>query len=268
MDELLRIENLTAGYHGKPIIEDIDLTVRSGAVMAVVGESGSGKSTLLRAILQLKGMRPDMYGGRVRFDGRDMALLSDEERRRLAGQSVSMLFQQAEASLNPSRTIRAQLYEFVASHVSMTKRDIDARAAEIFGRLHLHDAERIMRSYPFELSGGMAQRTAMMMAVFLRPKLLLADEPTSALDATVQKQVVEELLMLRRIYDMSIVIVTHNIGVAKRMADEIVVMRGGRIVECGAAEAVLTAPKAAYTKALLAAVPSLDLHSGGEEMRS
>ena len=166
-----------------------------------------------------------------------------------------MVFQNCTAALCPIRTVWEQLRESVGRE--LPKKEIRSRALELMERVHLTDGERVLQSYPFELSGGMNQRVGIVMAMLRRPDLLLADEPTSALDVTVQKQVVEEMLGLREVYGTAIVLVTHNIGVVERMADRVAVMHRGRLVEWGDREQVLRSPKAEYTRALIAAVPRL-----------
>ena len=166
-----------------------------------------------------------------------------------------MVFQNCTAALCPIRTVWAQLRESAGRELS--QQEVRSRALELMERVHLTDGERVLQSYPFELSGGMTQRVGIVMAMLRRPALLLADEPTSALDVTVQKQVIQEMLDLRKAYGTAIVIVTHNIGVVAAMADRVAVMQGGRLVEWGEKEQVLQSPRAQYTRELIAAVPRL-----------
>lgn len=175
-----------------------------------------------------------------------------------------MIFQDSGASLCPIRTIGAQMYESMSAHRKITKKETAHSALEIFERLGLEDGERILRSYPFMLSGGMNQRVGIAMAMLHRPPLLLADEPTSALDTVTQKQTVEEMLALREIYDTAIILVTHNIGVVEAMADKVLVLHEGRQEEYGPAAQVLRCPQAEYTKELLAAVPRLRRKGSGK----
>ena len=239
------------------MVKDINLSLAEGEVLAIVGESGSGKTTILKAIASLAGMEAEIYSGSISYRGRDMRALKASDWQKLRGTELAMVFQHAGASLVASRRIREQVIETVCAHRDINAEDIDAMAAEVFASVGLSDVERIMNAYPFELSGGMAQRVAIALAVILKPKLLLADEPTSALDATIQKQVVEELLALKENLCMGILLITHHIGVARYMADNIAVMRKGVIVEYGSAQSVLNNPQHEYTKALLAAVPKI-----------
>ena len=168
-----------------------------------------------------------------------------------------MIFQHAGASFCPIRTVGVQLYEAVSAHEDISEADFRERAAELLQKLRFENAARILESYPFELSGGMMQRVGIAAAMLLKPSVLLADEPTSALDVSVQKQAVEEMLLIRELYHTSIIIVTHNIGVVRAMADRVVVMKEGRIVESGDTRDVLEQPREGYTKNLMAAVPRL-----------
>ena len=257
MQELLRIDHLTAGYGGTTVIEDISISLHTGEVLGIVGESGSGKSTLLKAIAQIRGLSTEIHAGTVSFDTKNLAVLSEGERRRLRGEEIAMVFQYAGASLNPTRQIGTQLVETMRAHTNLSREEIYARAAEVFGGMGFSDVRRILATYPFELSGGMAQRAAIALAVILRPQLLLADEPTSALDATIQLQVLDELRALKERTGTAILLITHNIGVVRHIADRVAVMCKGKIVEQGSVNEVLGNPQHPYTRELLAAVPKM-----------
>ena len=257
MQELLRIDHLTAGYGGDAVIEDISISLHTGEMLGIVGESGSGKSTLLKAIAQIRGLSTEIHAGTVSFDTKNLAVLSEGERRRLRGEELAMVFQYAGASLNPTRQIGTQLVETMRAHTNLSREEIYARAAEVFGGMGFSDVRRILATYPFELSGGMAQRAAIALAVILRPQLLLADEPTSALDATIQLQVLDELRALKERTGTAILLITHNIGVVRHIADRVAVMCKGKIVEQGSVNEVLGNPQHPYTQELLAAVPKM-----------
>ena len=257
MQELLRIDHLTAGYGGDAVIEDISIRLHTGEVLGIVGESGSGKSTLLKAIAQIRGLSTEIHAGTVSFDTKNLAVLSEGERRRLRGEEIAMVFQYAGASLNPTRQIGTQLVETMRAHTDLSREEIYARAAEVFGGMGFSDVRRILATYPFELSGGMAQRAAIALAVILRPQLLLADEPTSALDATIQLQVLDELRALKERTGTAILLITHNIGVVRHIADRVAVMCKGKIVEQGSVNEVLGNPQHPYTRELLSAVPKM-----------
>ena len=252
---LLEFSHTEIRYGSRTAVEDLSLTVSPGEILGIVGESGSGKSTVVKAAMGLLGPEGAVTGGKILFRGQDLSALTPEQMRRLRGREMGMVFQNCTAALCPIRTVWEQLRESVGRE--LPKKEIRSRALELMERIHLTDGERVLQSYPFELSGGMNQRVGIVMAMLRRPDLLLADEPTSALDVTVQKQVVEEMLGLREVYGTAIVLVTHNIGVVERMADRVAVMHRGRLVEWGDREQVLRSPKAEYTRALIAAVPRL-----------
>ena len=189
--------------------------------------------------------------------GKNLPDLSYAEVRKLNGPELGMIFQNAGSSFCPIRTVGAQLYESMTEHKAAGRQDFERKALKLFAKLGFEDGQRILESYPFELSGGMQQRVGIAAAMLMNPKVLFADEPTSALDVSVQKQVVEEMLLVRRNFGTSIVLVTHNIGVIGAMADKVLVMRGGEMVEYGEKEQVLRDPKEAYTKRLMSAVPRL-----------
>ena len=257
MHELLRIDHLTAGYGGNAVIHDICLALQPGEVLGIVGESGSGKSTLLKAVAQIRGLSTEIHAGTVTLNGQDISALSERARRSLRGEEIAMVFQYAGASLNPSRTIGTQLKETMRAHADFSDPEIRQRAAEVFRGMGFPNTDRILTAYPFELSGGMAQRAAIALAVILRPQLLLADEPTSALDATIQLQVLDELRALKERTGTAILLITHNIGVVRHIADRVAVMCKGKIVEQGSVTEVLENPQHPYTRELLAAVPKM-----------
>ncbi|MDO4260817.1 MAG: ABC transporter ATP-binding protein [Eubacteriales bacterium] len=254
MDPLLDMRHVEIRYHGRPAVRDVSLRMEEGEILGIVGESGSGKSTLIRAAMGLLGTGGAVTGGTIAYRGQTVTGAAPDVLRRMRGPDMGMIFQNTGASLCPIRTIEDQLYESVTQHEKAQKAEIRARALELFSKMRLTDGERILKSYPFELSGGMNQRVGIMLAMALKPRLLFADEPTSALDVTVQAQVVRELMEMRRLYGAGVVIVTHNIGVVERMADKVAVMHEGRIVEYGPKEDVIGHPREAYTKRLMGAV--------------
>lgn len=218
---LLEIKQLTVCYQGNPVLSDLNLTVERGEIVAVVGTSGSGKSTLLRAIMGLLPGDGTIQKGSICYDGVELTRLDKKEYRKLRGRELGMIFQDTKASLCPVRTIGAQLYESVRAHEKCTKKQVRKKALVLMKELHLLDGERILKSYPFELSGGMNQRIGVLLAAYLEPKLLLADEPTSALDEKSQKQVLQELLFLRDQKQTAAILVTHDLKFAERVADRI-----------------------------------------------
>ena len=251
---LLDIRHIDVCYNGIPAVEDVSLTVRPGEILGIVGESGSGKSTVIRAAMGLLGGNGMVTKGDIYYRGINIPDADQNTLRALRGAQMGMIFQNAGASMSPIRTIGDQMYESVRAHEKISREESDQRAVDLFTRIRLTDGERILESYPFELSGGMNQRAGIVMAMLLKPTLLFADEPTSALDVTVQAQVVEELLALREAFGTAIVIVSHNIAVIEKMADSIAVMRHGKLVEYGETKEVIRCPKEEYTKQLLGAV--------------
>ena len=262
MKTLLRYDRVDVSYNGAPVVHDVSFSLREGEILGVVGESGSGKSTLLKAAMGLLGSGGVVTRGDIWYKEKNLPDLSEEELRRLSGAEIAMVFQQAGASFCPVRSVGAQLFEAVSAHEDISEADFREKAASLLQKLRFEDASRILESYPFELSGGMMQRVGIAAAMLLNPAVLLADEPTSALDVSVQKQAVEEMLLIRELCHTSIVIVTHNIGVVCAMADRVVVMREGRIVESGGTRDVLENPAREYTKKLMAAVPKLRFRRG------
>ena len=257
MEALLRYNHVDISYLGQPVIRDVSFSLHSGEILGIVGESGSGKSTLIKAAMGLLGSEGSITGGEICYRGRLLNRLPPREMRTLCGSELGYIFQNAGSSFCPIRTVGAQLYETMKEHEKISRKDFEAQALELLGKLGFADGKRILASYPFELSGGMQQRIGIAAAMLLNPSVLFADEPTSALDVTIQKQVVEEMLMVRETFGTAIVLVTHNLGVIGAMTDRVLVLENGRCVECGSTRQVLSQPRADYTKALLAAVPRL-----------
>ena len=255
---MLEINDLTIQYGAQPpTVEHFDLSMKQGEIISVVGESGSGKTTVIRAVLGALPGTGRVTAGDIRFHGESLLAKSAEEWRKLRGTRMSMIFQDCGASLSPTRTIGEQIIESMAAHRKVDVAEAKRAALELFEKLHFQDGERIWDSYPFELSGGMNQRAGIAIAMLMNPAVLLADEPTSALDMAVQRQVVEEMLHVREAFGTAIIIVTHDIGVVSAMADSIVVLSNGRVMEYAAAKDVLENPQNDYTVKLLSAVPRL-----------
>lgn len=257
MKELLTYQSVEVSFNGLPVTHDVSFTLHAGEILGIVGESGSGKSTLLKAAMGLLGNGGLVTRGDIWFDGKDLPDLREKEMRRIRGAKLGMIFQDAGASLCPIRTIGDQIYESMAAHGNVSRKQAKEKALSLFEKLQFKDGQRIWDSYPFELSGGMNQRAGIAIAMLMEPPVLLADEPTSALDVAVQKQVVEEMLRLRNIFGTAIMLVTHDIGVVSVMADTILVLKDGRVMEYGPAKQVLENPQDAYTRQLLNAVPKL-----------
>ena len=255
--EILNLKNLSVSYGDINILKDIDLSLKKGEILGIVGESGSGKSTLIKSIMGILDENASI-DGEINFEGKDLASLSLKDYRKIKGKEISMIFQNPTEYFNPTRKISKQFIETIRSHNDISKQEIQKKSINTFKFLGLQDGKKIWNSYPFELSGGMNQRVAIALSIMLEPKILLADEPTSALDVTVQAQVVKELLKLRQKLNTSIILVTHNIGVASYMSDNIGVMYGGRIIEYGESEELINNPKHPYTKMLINSVPVIN----------
>ena len=256
--DILNIENCTIRYQEQEAaVEHVSLSVGEQEIVSIVGESGSGKTTLIRAILGILPPGGTVTEGKILFQGKNILELDETSLQKLRGTEIAMIFQDVGASLDPIRIVESQYRESILAHRKMAKADCRSLEKEMLAKMHLTDPERVMVSYPFELSGGMQQRVGIAAAMLLNPKILMADEPTSALDVTVQKQVVEEMLMVRETFGTSIVLVTHNMGVIRAMADKVLVLHEGEIMEYGVTKEVFEHPGSVYTKKLLAAVPKL-----------
>lgn len=255
---LLEVKNCTIKYqNGTSAVSNVSLSVEQGEIVSLVGESGSGKTTMIRAILGLLPPGGKVTEGEIILDGRNLLSLSEREQEELRGKDIAMIFQDVGASMDPIKLIKSQYIEAIRTHERISREESYDKATDMLRRMHLTDANRVMASYPFELSGGMKQRVGIAMGMTAQPKLLLADEPTSALDVTIQAQVVHELKELRDKYGATIILVTHNMGVASYLSDKIGVMKTSRMVEFGTRDEIILDPKEQYTKDLIDAVPKM-----------
>jgi len=249
---LLEISGLTLDIHGTPILRDVSFSVDPGRIVGVIGESGSGKSMTAFAVMQLLPNGAAATGS-VRLSGHEMLDLPEAALCKLRGNEVGMVFQEPMTALNPIRTIGDQVAETILIHEDVTKAEAMKRAREALNRVELPEDRFPLTRYPHELSGGQRQRVVIAMAIALRPKLLIADEPTTALDVTTQSQILKLLTRLVREDGMGMLMITHDLAVVSDMADEIVIMQHGRVVERGACPGIFSAMKHPYSKALLAA---------------
>lgn len=256
-NKILTYESVEISFGGRTVVQDVNFSLKSGEILGLVGESGSGKSTLIKAAMGLLGSDGLVTKGDIRYMGQNILDIPEKEKRKVRGAKIGMIFQDAGASLCPIRTIGEQIYESMCAHVKITRSEAKDRAMELFEKLNFKDSQRVWDSYPFELSGGMNQRAGIAIAMLMNPPILFADEPTSALDVSVQRQVIKEMLKLRELFGTAIIIVTHDIGVVRAMADTVLVLKDGKAVEYGSAVKVLEHPEDPYTKKLLAAVPKL-----------
>jgi len=255
---MLELNNVTVQYGQQTAVSGVSFSMEPGEIIGIVGESGSGKTTVIRAILGLLPNNGTVTEGDILFGGKSLLHQSGEQWRALRGTEISMIFQDSGAMINPIRRVGSQFVEYLRTHSEMSRQEAFDRAVQLLELMRLPDGKNIMRSYPFQLSGGMRQRVGIAMAMAFQPKLLLADEPTSALDVTIQAQIVRQMMEMHRQYNTGIVLVTHNLGVAAYMADRLIVMKDGRIVEEGSRDQVIEAPQSEYTKRLLQSIPVWD----------
>jgi oligopeptide/dipeptide ABC transporter ATP-binding protein len=264
---LLAVDRLSVAF-GKGdsehvAVHDVSLTVGHREVVGLVGESGSGKSLTCRAVLRLVPPRGHIRAGGIQFDGRDIAALSRQELRWLRAHDIGMIFQDPFSSLNPTLRVGKQMTETLRLNAGLSREAARERAVELLTQVEIPNPAARLKAYPHELSGGMRQRVMIALAIASNPKLLIADEPTTALDVSTQAQVLALLRNLTQERDMSVLLVSHDFGVIAEMCDRVVVMYGGFVVETGTVEEVYTSPVHPYTRALLAAVPTLDPPVGG-----
>ncbi|MBB4394407.1 ABC transporter ATP-binding protein [Bradyrhizobium sp. ERR14] len=239
-------------------VDGVSLDLRPGKIVCVVGESGSGKSMCAHALMGLLPDTVSVASGEIQFEGRDLLKLDDDGWRDLRGRRLAMIFQEPMTALNPLMRIGDQMAEMFEAHGLLTPRERRARALALAREVGLPDPERIVRAYPHQLSGGQRQRAMIAMALALEPAVLVADEPTTALDVTTQAQILKLIRNLQRNRNMAVMFITHDFGVVADIADQVVVLRHGKVVEEGPAATIFNAPQHDYTKALLAAVPSMD----------
>ena len=250
----LRVRGLSVEIGPARPVDGIDLDVAPGEVLGIVGESGSGKSLTLRAILRL--LPPSaQIGGDVSWEGTDLLALPEPRMRAVRGGEIAMVFQEPMSALNPVLTIGLQITESLATHAGLRGGAARARAAELLDQVGIPDARRRLSNYPHEFSGGMRQRAMIATALAGGPRLLLADEPTTALDVTIQDQILKLLLRLKDELAMSVVIVTHDLGVVAGTCDRVVVLYAGQVMESGPVDAVFARPAHAYTLGLLRSLP-------------
>ena len=242
--KILTYDSVEISFGGKAVVHDVSFSLEHGEILGLVGESGSGKSTLIKAAMGLLESDGLVTRGDIRYMDQNILDIPEKEKRKIRGAGIGMIFQDAGASLCPIRT-------------KITRSEAKTRAMDLFDKLNFKDSQRVWDSYPFELSGGMNQRAGIAIAMLMNPPILFADEPTSALDVSVQRQVVREMLKLRELFGTAIVIVTHDIGVVRAMADTVLVLKNGKTIEYGTADRVLDHPQDPYTRKLLEAVPKL-----------
>jgi peptide/nickel transport system ATP-binding protein len=263
----LAIKHLTAiaAPDGQPILRDVSLDIAVGEVHGVVGESGAGKSTIAKAILGIVPSQVNITAGRIDFEGSDLLRLAPNDLRDVLGRDIALIPQDPLTALNPARRIEAQMTDGLRLRRSLSRTDARARARALLEEVQIHDPDRVMASYPHQLSGGMRQRVLIAAAFALEPKLVIADEPTTALDVTVQKQILRLIRALQERHGTSMLFVSHNLGVVANICERITVLYMGKVMEQGSAADVIGSPRNAYTRALIAASPRYDRPDAGLE---
>ena len=269
MTQLLKVSNLKTVFKIEDgllrAVDDVSFTLDAGETLGIVGESGSGKSVTSLSIMRLvPAPGGEITGGTIEFQGQDLLKLSDKDMRALRGNRIAMIFQDPMTSLNPVLTVGRQLTESIRLHLGLDQHKAEERAIELLGRVGIPSPEKRLKQYPHEFSGGMRQRVMIAMALSCDPALLIADEPTTALDVTIQAQILEVIRALQKELGMAVMMITHDLGVVAGMADRVVVMYAGRVVEEGATRDVLKNPRMPYTIGLLRSIPRLD---EGEDRR-
>ena len=258
---LVSIENLSIalpkGADRPFAVENLSLTLNAGEIVCVVGESGSGKSMTASALMGLLPPSLPVRDGRIMLGTRDIVRLSEDELRAIRGPEIGMIFQEPMTALNPLRTAGDQIAEMFRAHTALPRAEVEARALKLLDEVGIPDPTSAYRAYPHELSGGQRQRVMIAMALALEPSILIADEPTTALDVTIQAQILELIRDIQRRTGMAVLFITHDFGVVAEIADRVMVMQHGKVVETGSAAEVLDHPQHPYTKALIAAVPSI-----------
>lgn len=258
---MLEVEHLTVYFHMRNgivrAVDDVSFFVTAGETLGIVGESGSGKTVTCLSLLGLIPSPPAIIdAGSAFFDGNDLLTCTPKQMRQLRGNQISIIFQDPMTSLNPYLSIEKQLCEHVIHHRRCSRKSARRQAIECLGRVEIPDPKRCLRNYPHALSGGMRQRVMIAMALITNPKLIIADEPTTALDVTIQAQILEVLKSVQANFGPAVIFVSHDLGVIARMADRVMVMYAGKVVESGPVTDVFRSPYHPYTRALLDALPT------------
>lgn len=240
-------------------LNGVSFSMEEGEVLGIVGESGSGKSVTAYSVMGLTAYPGKLIGGTINFNGHQIDKMSEKEMRKIRGNEVSIIFQDPMTSLNPVYTIGNQITEVICLHTGKSKKEAHDRAKELLELVGINEPAKRLKQYPHELSGGMRQRVMIAIALACEPKLLIADEPTTALDVTIQAQILELMQELRKKLGMSIIMITHDLGVVASMCERIAVMYAGHIVEYGNADEIFYEPKHEYTKGLIKSIPKLNV---------
>ena len=263
---LLEIENLTVSFKTSSgpfkAVDGVSLSCDRGEILSIVGESGSGKSVAMLALMGLLPWTATVTADALRFDGRDMLQLTAQQRRKIIGKDIAMIFQEPMSSLNPCFTVGFQIGESLRIHLGLNRAERKARAIELLKLVGIPAPEKRLGQFPHQLSGGMSQRVMIAVALACNPKLLIADEPTTALDVTIQAQILDLIKDIQEDFGMSVMFITHDMAVIAEMADRVVVMYHGKIVEQGDVDSIFHNPQHDYTKKLINAVPRIGSMAG------
>ncbi|MCM1154489.1 MAG: ABC transporter ATP-binding protein [Roseburia sp.] len=261
MSHLLEVEGLTTSFKGdygtNISVDHISFHVDKGEIVCIVGESGCGKSVTSLSIMGLLSRSGRVTEGAVLFEGENLFAMTEKELDRVRGDQITMIFQDPLTSLNPVFTVGSQITESIRTHMGLSKEEARRRAETLLARVGMPDAKQAMKKFPHTLSGGMRQRVMIAMALSCNPKLLIADEPTTALDVTIQAQIMKLLKELQQENDMSVILITHDIGLVARMADRVIVMYAGQLIEEAPVKELFKNPQHPYTQALLDSVPTI-----------
>ena len=258
-DTILSVQNLTADFYTYEgvlhVLDNVNFHVKRGEIFGLVGESGCGKSVTSRMVMGLIAQNTDIKSGKIILNGKNILKLSDDELRKIQGKDVSMIFQDPMGTLNPVFKVEDQMANVIMKNEDVDKKGAVKKALKLLKLVDLPDPERILKSYSFELSGGMAQRVMIAIAISSRPKLLIADEPTTALDVTIQAQILKLIKDLNEKIGMSVLFITHDLGVVAQMTDRIGIMYAGSVIAEGDTHSILKEPKHPYTQGLINAIP-------------
>ncbi len=271
MEKILEVKNLTTSFHTERgvvnAVDKISFSVSKGKTLGIVGESGCGKSVTSLSIMRLIPNPPgQITGGEIFYKGKDLLKISESEMRALRGNEISMIFQEPMTSLNPVFTIGSQIVEAIRLHQKLNRSDAKDKAIQMLKLVGIPAPERRIDEYPHQLSGGMRQRVMIAMALSCNPSLLICDEPTTALDVTIQAQILELMRKIREELGMSMILITHDLGVVAETADDVAVMYAGKIVEYGPVADIFNHPRHPYTKGLLESIPKLGQKRSGERV--
>lgn len=261
-EPLLDVQNLEMVFENKyrafTAVDHLSFSVEKGQTLGIVGESGSGKTMASLSVMKLLPNQGRVSGGKVLFEGKDLVPLKEKEMQKLRGKELAMIFQDPMMSLDQVYTVGSQIVEAILTHESVGKKQAEQRALELLSAVGIAHPQRVFRSYPFELSGGMCQRVMIAIALSCNPKLLFADEPTTALDVTVQAQILDLLREVRDEYQMGIVLITHDLGVVSDIADRVIVMYAGKSMEDAPTDVIMNHPAHPYTMGLIQSAPKLE----------